>query len=38
MPIEFIAGLIIGILLGIDLATLMKHVKELKKEWSDKVQ
>ena len=32
MPIEFIAGLVIGILMGMDLALFIKHIKELKKE------
>lgn len=35
MPIEFIAGLIIGISLGIDLAMFIRHIKELKEEWRD---
>lgn len=30
MPIEFIAGLIIGISLGIDLTLFIQHIKELK--------
>lgn len=33
MPIEFIAGLIIGILLGVDLAAFIQQIKQLRKEW-----
>lgn len=33
MPIEFIGGIIIGILLGIDLTIFIKNIKELKEEW-----
>lgn len=33
MPIEFITGLLIGIAIGVDLAMLICHIKELKEEW-----
>ena len=33
MPIEFIGGLIVGIVLGIDLTIFIKNIKELKEEW-----
>lgn len=33
MPIEFIAGLIIGISMGMDLALFIQQIKQLRKEW-----
>ena len=33
MPIEFIAGLIIGISMGIDLTLFIQNIKQLKEEW-----
>ena len=33
MPIEFIAGLIIGISLGIDLTLFIQQIKQLRKEY-----
>ena len=33
MPIEFIAGLVIGISMGIDLTLFIQQIKELRKEW-----
>lgn len=33
MPIEFIAGLVIGISMGIDLTLFIQNIKQLKEEW-----